>query len=281
MTYSQGGPGYHPGQPPTQFGAPTQSFAKAGPGESAGPSKLPAYLLAAVAGLGLAVYLASFGPIFTIGSDLPQLGSGSAVSVGVGFAIITGLLAALLAGASLLPKQTSHLPVVAAISALGFLLIIAELINKPSGVSIGWGLILVAVFTALQTAASVGALLLDAGVITPPAPRPKYEQPQYGQYGPGQYYGQPSHQPPFGGQQHAPQQHAPQQRPGYPSQYGAYPSGPSTGGFPSMAPQSGPPTPPTGFPSFSPPQSSSAAPTAAVPAQPGQQSSTPDSPPPS
>ena len=82
--------------------------------------------------------------------------------------------------------------VVAAVSVLGFLLVIAEIINKPDGVSIGWALYVVIVLTFLQAAVAIGALLLDAGIISAPAPRPKYEQQQYGQYGgPGQYYGQP------------------------------------------------------------------------------------------
>ena len=78
-------------------------------------------------------------------------------------------------------------------------------------------------FTLLQTIVAVAALLLEAGVITAPAPRPRYEQ--FGQYGPppGGYYGQPGPQGP-------PQGLPP--RPGYPSQYGGgYSSGPSTGGF--------------------------------------------------
>ena len=74
MTYPPGGPGYPTSQQPTQqFSAPTQQFGKAehssqaqGPTQTAaGPSKLPFYLLAAVAVLGLLVYLFSFGPMFT------------------------------------------------------------------------------------------------------------------------------------------------------------------------------------------------------------------------
>jgi len=118
----------------------------------------------------------------------------------------------------------------------------------------------------LQAIAAVVVVLLDSGVITAPAPRPKYDPyaqyaqyGQYGQYGQQPYYGQP------GAQQHAGQQQSPQ---GYGSQYGGYaPSaaptqtGVPTGGFgaqPQSGPQPaaqqhGPSTPPTGFPSFSPP----------------------------
>jgi Family of unknown function (DUF5336) len=274
MTYPPGSPGYPPGQQPTtQFSQPTQQFGKIeqSPQATTGPSKLPIYLLAAVAALGLAVYLSSFGPMFTISStDFPQLGSASGTSLGLGLAVVASVLAALLAGVGLLPKQTPYTAVVAVVSVLAFLLVIAEVINKPEGVSIDWALYLVIVFTLLQALAAVGALLLDAGIITPPAPRPKYEQQQYGQYGPGQYYGQ-QHGLPQGG----PQQ---QQRPGYPPQYGGYPGGPAAGGFTHAGPHGGPPTPPTGFPTYGQPQSSSSsAPTSQVPAQPQASNSSPQS----
>ncbi len=264
MTYPPSSSGYPPSQQPTQqFSAPTQQFGKAeqpqAPAQAAGPSKLPFYLLVAVAVLGLAVYLFSFGPMFTISNtDFPQLGSASGTSLGLGLAVVASLLAGLLAGASLLPKQKVAAGVVAAVSVLGFLLVLAEIINKPDGVSIGWALYVVIALTFLQAAVAIGALLLDADIISAPAPRPKYEQQQYGQYGgPGQYYGQQPHQ--LG----APQQH----RPGYPSQYGGYQGGSSSGGY-SGGQQSGPPTPPTGFPTYGQPQASPSAPSGQVPAQP-------------
>jgi hypothetical protein len=245
MTYSQGSPGYPPAQPPGSYGASTPSFAKA----EAGPSKLPLYLTAAVVVLGLAAYLASFGPMFTLSADIGPFGA--ELSGGGGDTILAALVAALLAAVSLLPKAKNFTAVVAVIAVLGALLVVGQLVSKPNGFSIGWALWLVLGLTILQAIAAVGALLLDAGVISAPAPRPTYEP--YGQYGPppGGYYGQP------GGPQHVPQgpppQSGPGQRSGYPSQYGGYSSGSSTGGFSSMGPQSGPPTPPTGFPSFSPP----------------------------
>ena len=189
MTYPPSSSGYPPGQQPTQqFSVPTQQFGKAeqpqAPAQAAGPSKLPFYLLAAVAVLGLATYLFSFGPMFKISdTDFPQLGSASGTSLGLGLAVVASLLAGLLAGASLLPKQKVAIGVVAAVSVLGFLLVIAEIINKPDGVSIGWALYVVIVLTFLQAAVAIGALLLDADIISAPAPRPKYEQQQYGQYG--------------------------------------------------------------------------------------------------
>lgn len=271
MTYSPGSPGYPPAnQPTTQFSAPTQHFGKPdlGQGGAEGPSKLPAYLLMAVAALGLLIYLANFGPIFQVtASDfLGQGGTVSGSTLGIGIAVIAGLLAGLLAAVSLLPRQRNHVAVVAAIALLSFLLVIAELINKPNEASIGWALYVLIALTLLQAASAIASLLYDSGILSPPTPRPKYDQnqqQQYGQYGggaPASYYGQPQHQQhqqpqhhlgQQGGQPH--QQSPQQQRPGYPSQYGGY-NAPNTGGFSAAGAQSGPPTPPTGFPTYGQPQ---------------------------
>jgi len=283
MTYPPGSPGYPPAQQPTtQFAAPTQQFGRlpepATP-TAEGPSKLPVYLLAAVAALGLAVYGSSYGPLFQAGADFftPTL---------LDLGVVASLLAGLIAGVGLVPKQKAAPALVAVLSVLGFLLSVAIVLTAPQGVSIEWGLYLIIAFSVVQAIVAVAVLLFDAGVIAPPAPRPRYEQQQqYGQYGgPGPYYGQ-HHQP---GPPHQQQQ----QRPGYPSQYGGgYPGGPS-GGFPGGQ-HSGPPTPPTGFPTYGQPpssssgssgssgnaSSSSSAPTTQVPVQ--GSSSTQSGPPPS
>jgi Family of unknown function (DUF5336) len=285
MTYPPGSPGYPPAQQPTtQFAAPTQQFGRlpepATPAAE-GPSKLPVYLLAAVAALGLAVYGSSYGPLFQAGADFftPTL---------LDLGVVASLLAGLIAGVGLVPKQKAAPALVAVLSVLGFLLSVAIVLTAPQGVSIEWGLYLIIAFSVVQAIVAVAVLLFDAGVIAPPAPRPRYEQQQqqqYGQYGgPGPYYGQ-HHQP---GPPHQQQQ----QRPGYPSQYGGgYPGGPS-GGFPGGQ-HSGPPTPPTGFPTYGQPpssssgssgssgnaSSSSSAPTTQVPVQ--GSSSTQSGPPPS
>jgi hypothetical protein len=264
MTYPPGSPGYPPAQQPaTQFAAPTQQFGKlpeAAP-VAEGPSKLPVYLTAAVAALGLAVYLSSYGPLLETGTDFfapPLLDLG----------VVAALLAALIAGVGLVPKQKAAPALVAVLSVLGFLLAISIVLAAPRGVNVKWGLYLIIAFSVVQAIVAVAVLLFDAGVLTPPAPRPRYEQPQqqYGQYGaPGPYYGQP--------QQPGPQHHQgqTQQRPGYPSPYGGgYPGGPSAGGFPPGS-QSGPPTPPSGFPTYGQPPSSNA-PTTQVPAQPSASS---------
>jgi hypothetical protein len=188
----------------------------------AGPSKLPLYLAIAAVVLGFAAYLSSFGGVVD-----SESGSGGA---GLALGLLFSLGAALLGGVSLLPKQKDHTAIVAVLSVLGFLLIIAEVIN--SSASFAWPAYLILAFSVLQAIAAVGALLLDAGVITAPVPRPKYEQhSQYNPYGagPSPYYGQPQQpqQPDYGqpqqpqqpdyGQPHQPQQpdYGQSQRPEY------------------------------------------------------------------
>lgn len=280
MTYSPGGPGYPPAQPGGSYPGATPSFAKAESGES----KLPLYLNVTVVGLGFLVYLLNFGPVFT---DLVGAGAGAAGHDG-GIGVALAVLAALLAGLSLLPKAKSNPGLVAAIAVLGALLVIAKTLNAPGSYVFGWAVWPLLACSVLQAIAAVAAVLLEAGVITAPTPRPKYDPyagygqyGQYGQYGTPGYYSQPA-QPPA-----AP--HNPQQPGGYGSQYPGYQSSqnptqaampsPSTGGFGAQSsPQSGampaapqgPTTPPTGFPSFSPPPS--------VGAESGQQQS-PQSPP--
>jgi hypothetical protein len=272
MSYPQGpsgSPGYPPAQQPTtQFAAPTQQFGKLPDVAPAaeGPSKLPVYLTAAVAALGLAVYLSNYGPLFAAsGTDFftPTL---------LDLGVVASLLGALIAGVGLVPKQKAAPALVAVLSVLGFLLSVSIVLTAPRGIDIKWGLYLIIAFSVVQAIIAVAVLLFDAGVITPPAPRPRYEQ-QYGQYGaPGPYYGQP-HQPGPPHQQGPPQQ----QRPGYPSPYGGgYPGGPSAGGFSGQ--QAGPPTPPSGFPQYGQPPSNNA-PTTQVPVQPS--SSSQSGPPPS
>jgi hypothetical protein len=266
MSYPPGSPGYPPPQqqPTTQFAAPTQQFGKvpeAAPADE-GPSKLPVYLTAALAALGLAVYLSSYGPLFQATGVSGELFTPTLLDLGVSASI----LAALIAGVGLLPKQKVAPAAVAILSVLGFLLTVEIVLTVPDGISIDWGLYLIIAFSVVQAIVAVAVLLFDAGVITPPARRPRHEQQQYGQYG-APYYGQPHQLGPR--HQQGPQQ---QQRPGYPSQYGGgYPGGPSTGGFPG-GPQGGPPTPPTGFPTYGQPPSSNA-PTQQVPAQPQSSSS--------
>ncbi|MCW1823902.1 MULTISPECIES: DUF5336 domain-containing protein [Mycolicibacterium] len=281
MTYPPSNPGYPP-QSGSQFDA-TQQFAKAVPasvpaapatsaGAESGDNKMSEILLAVVAVAGLLIYLLRFAPLL----DLSGLaGGGQVVSSGdpTGWTIDAAVLAALVAGVSLLPKQKNWTAVAAVISTFSLLSAIYFTIELSS--VLDWGFYVILVLALVQSGAAIAALLFDAGIITPPAPKPQFDQhAQYGQYGgPSQYYGQ-QHQPQHGGQ---PYQQAQPQRPGYPSQYGGYSGAPNTGGFPVQAPQgqqgqqpSGPPTPPTGYPTYGQPQqqqSGSSAPTTAFQAE--------------
>jgi uncharacterized protein DUF5336 len=250
MTYSSGGPGY-PGAQQSGGYAPTSRQAKV----DEGPSKLPGYLLGGVPILGLAAYLLSFGPVWKSGH------SGATT-----LAIIAVLFASLFAIVALLPKQRNYTAQVTVTAAVGFLLAIWALIKGAD--TAGWALIVIVVLSALQTVVAIAVLLLDAGVISPPAPRPKYDP--YQPY-PGGYYGQPQFAGPPAGPPgppapgpHGPPIPGPQGfgHPQGPPQYGGYPGAGPTGGFPPQG-QQGPPTPPTGFPTYAPPPS---APTAVVPA---------------
>jgi hypothetical protein len=239
MTYPPGNPGYPPAQSPGSYGAPAaSSFAKSGDADS----NLKHYLTIAVAVLGVLAYLASYFPmvsrVLPNGDELVEKGS----TLPVDLILLAGLLAAV----SLLGKTKNFLAAVTAVSVLGALLLIQDTIDASDRRA---GLWIVVTAGVVQAGVAIAALLLDAGVITAPAPRPKYDQ-YYGQY--GGYYGQ---------------QQAPYQQSGYGTQYGGYPSGPNTGGFaaqsgpqPSSAQsQHGSATPPTGFPSFSPPPSGTGA----------------------
>ncbi len=249
MTYSSGGPGY-PGAQHSGAYAPTPQHSQQHSRADDAPSKLPVYLLAAVGVLGLAAYLLTFGPVW----EASEFAAGGIVMLG----IIAILFAAIFAAIALVPKQANHTPLVTAAAAVGFLLVIWDLISNAD-VS-GWALIAIVVVSALQTIAALGALLLDAGVISPPAPRPKYDPYQQQQQYGGGYYGQPQlsgHGPQHGGPPLPPSSQSTQSfnLPQGAPQYGGYQSGPPSGGFPQQAQQEGPPTPPTGFPTFAPPSS--------------------------
>lgn len=260
MTYSSGGPGY-PGTQQSGAYAPTAQFTKV----DDRPSRLPVYLLAAVAVLGLAAYLLTFGPVWK--DDSSGSAGAAAGSVVVIWSIIAALFAALFAVVAMLPKQGRYGPVVTATAVVAFLLAIWTLIKGADAAD--WALIVIVVVLALQTIAAIAALLLEAGVITPPAPRPKYDQ--YQQY--GGYYGQQ-----FGQPQTAPQQPPGPQSFGQPQgyqQYGGYPGGPPSGGFPAQPHPQGPPTPPTGFPTYAQPPSAPAAPEQQQPASQQEQAQQP------
>ena len=186
MTYSPGSPGSS-GYPPGSYGAPSPSYA---PVADPGPSTLPHYLNIAVVLLGLGAYVAAFGPVFTASTNLGPF-SVEATSTGGILLTLAAVLAALLAAIALLPKTKSHPTVVALLAVLGVLAVVEQLVNRPQAATIGWALWVVLALVILQAIAAVLVLLYETGVLTPPAPKPRYEQPQYGQYGHYSQYGAP------------------------------------------------------------------------------------------
>jgi hypothetical protein len=284
MTYPPGNPGYPPQPQPNQYnapnGGPNQPYgrvperipaAPAAPAAPAGPSNLPLYLTAAVAVLGLVVFGFSFADPFGLKSSDSAGPIGSVPrDILTWLPAIAAVVAGLLAGIDLLPKQKNLKAWTALLAVLGLLLAIAELTQLPQvppmlkghvdiDFEVKWGLYCVIGFSVLQAGCALAALLLDAGVIQPPAPKPQTDP--YGYGGPGQYYGQS----PVGGPQHNAPQHnaqhnAPQGRPDYGQQYGQpggyqQPGSPA-GGYPGGRPQhssaddSSPVTPATGFSAF-------------------------------
>lgn len=242
MTYPPTNPGYPAPQQPGGYGAPAGGPYAA---SSAGSNKMPMFLTVGVVALGLAAYLASFGPLLSINTDIGPFGGAEFTASGLSYWTVAALVASLLAAAGLLPKAKDYTAIVAVIAVLGVLLVLGQAINRPNGFSVGWALWVVLACTLLQAIAAVAALLYENGVLAPPPQRPRYEQ--YGQYGPppGGYYGQPA----------AP---GALQRPGYPTQYPAtsgYPATSSVGYGSFDGPRGGPAdtaldTPPTGFPSY-------------------------------
>ncbi|MFC4942805.1 DUF5336 domain-containing protein [Pseudonocardia sp. GCM10023141] len=189
------------------------------PEPNPGPVRL---LVLITAGLGFVVYLLGFFTEIRLAALLP-----GPLLVG------GGLLAAL----ALLPKAGKVLGPAAVLVLTGALLFVQLIVgSRTSVVSI-----IAVVLAVLEAIAVIGALLLDAGVITAPAPRPARppaygqpggfpqgygQQPGYGQQG---YPGQPGY-----GQQHAPFGGQPQQQFG-PSQGGGFGAAPSYGQAPQGA----------------------------------------------
>jgi len=279
MTYPPGNPGYPPPPQPNQYGAPgaapsptpnlapnaapnpqygrgPERIGPAAPAAPAGPSSLPLYLTLAVVVLGLFVFGFAFADPYGIKpgelhGEKPEFSLPRDIMTFL--PAIAAVAASLLAAVGLLPKQKEFKAWVAILAILGLLLAVVDVgsIQVPGlpptqadKIEIQWGLYCVLAFAVLQAGCALAALLLDAGVIKPPAPKPQVDP--YGYGGPGQYYGQ------------APQQHAPQHaqaRPDYGQQYGQQGGYSQAGGYPGARPQQSatdesPVTPATGFPSY-------------------------------
>ena len=122
--------------------------------------------------------------------------------------------AGLIAGVGLLPKQKTAAGMVAVLSVLAFLLVIAIVLTAPAGVDIDWGLYPIVAFRVVQAIAAVAGAAAWTRASSPRRRRgPGTSRRSTASTAhPGTYYGQP-HQPAHRTAA-APQQ---QQRPGYPA----------------------------------------------------------------
>lgn len=160
----------------------------------------------ATTGLGLVIYVLSF----------VELGlSGSLI----GFLLLGG---GLLAGAALLPKVGRVLVPAAVVVVTGTLFLLQAVAQGGASTTA----IIALVLAFLQAVAVIGAVLLDAGLVKAPAPRPRapqgYGQPGgYGQYPPG--YGQQGGYGQYGAQQGYGQQGYGTPGYGQPGQFGQQP----------------------------------------------------------
>lgn len=229
MSYPTGGSGYNAPVPPSVPPNPGQQPAGGGGAAGADGKGLPFFLTIGVAAVGVIAFLLGF--LSYVGADtdmdLPSSADTSLNLFEYQEATIGGLLliAAILAGLSLLPKQ-NWVGAAAAVAAGTFVTILFQLFSLPEGAKAEIGLYLILVLALVQTGLAVAVVLFDAGILTPPAARPAaqtgFPGGQQG-YGQQQYQGQPGYgQQPAYGQQYSSGQ---QQQAGYGQQpaYGQQP----------------------------------------------------------
>ncbi|MBK1789282.1 DUF5336 domain-containing protein [Prauserella cavernicola] len=206
MTFPSGAPGGFPGQGPQQH---QQHYPGAAPSTGGGPKLgLPQILYLATAGLGVLNLFLAFANI-----------GGSTSFYGAGYGWVPALLfiSALTAVFVVLPGDVKPGPWPAVFAVGGALPFLFTVFTAPFDLQAGG--VMVLIFGIIQMLVAVGAFLLDAGVIKPPAPQPASP---YGQQQPQQPYGQQpqQHQGGFGQQQqpqpYGQQQPAPDQSGGIP-----------------------------------------------------------------
>ena len=223
MTFPGGAPGGYPGQGPQQhqpgpYGPPPGGGMKLG---------VPAILHLVVLGLAVINFFVGFADAYD-GGDSGFFSNGSTLPA-------LFLLGGLFSLPAILPGENKKpgLPPMAFSVAGMFTILFFTFSTDPD---VGTGTILIMIFGILQGLASVGAYLLDEGIVKMPAPNP---------YGHGQ---------PGGGFPPSGQFPAPPQQPGQPQQPG--PFGAPPGQQTTFAPQQGqfgqqpgqPGTPPGGYP---------------------------------
>ncbi|TLG06324.1 hypothetical protein FEK35_18355 [Nocardia cyriacigeorgica] len=202
MSYPTGGSGYNaPAPTPSASPNPGQSPAGAGTESGAAAKGLPFFLTIGVAALGVISFLFGFLPFQGAKEGGSLSGSGSDETenafnsmFGITPLLTIVLIAALLAGLSLLPKQNWN-GAAAAVSVAAFFGLLFQSFNQFEGVELQWGAWVLLFFVFVQAAIAVAVLLFEAGIIKLPEPRPAAQQAQagYGQQQPGygqQQYGQ-------------------------------------------------------------------------------------------
>jgi hypothetical protein len=180
------------------YGAPQQQPGAPGPAQPAMGLNLSFVLPLVASGLALISFLLAFA------DDVPLFSA-------VEYMYATGVLA----GLSVLPKAPRLLYAAAPLSVVSTLVILQGMIKSSADIQ-GMQIVLF-IISLLQTAAVVGGLLMEAGILKlEPKPANPYGQPQPGTWNP-----QNQQNPPTGG---FPPQQPPQQQ-----QYGQ--QQPPTGGF--------------------------------------------------
>ncbi|MEU4317080.1 DUF5336 domain-containing protein [Nocardia sp. NPDC024068] len=208
MSYPTGGSGYNAPVPPSVPPNPGQQAAGGASAAGADGKGLPFFLTIGAAAVGVLAFLLGFLSYVGADSDL-DLPSSADTSLNLfeyQEAPIGGLLliAGLLAGLSLLPKQ-NWVGAAAAVAGGTFFTILFQMFTLPEGAKAEIGLYLILVLALVQTGLAVAVVLFDTGILKPPAPRPStpgqfpggqqgYGQQQYQQQGygqqPQQQYGQ-------------------------------------------------------------------------------------------
>lgn len=200
MSYPTGGSGYNTPAMPSAPSSLGQSAGSTGTGSSTSGSAakgLPLLLVIGVAGLGVINFLLGFLPYAAREVVNPVNGAKIAGDSANSFQVpLTSLLALLLlggvlAGLSLLPKQ-SWTGAAAAASIAGFLGLVFQSFNLSNGVQLKWGAYVVLFLAFVQAAIAVVAVLFEAAILTPPAPKPATPQGPPSGFGQGGYGQQPS-----------------------------------------------------------------------------------------
>ncbi|MFR9753018.1 DUF5336 domain-containing protein [Nocardia sp. 004] len=242
MSYPTGGSGYNTPSPATPSSHdPASGGTSSGSSDAGSDAKgLPFFLVVGVAALGVINFVLGFLPFLGAkpidfgGTQVTAPESANLFEVGSGSALLgLLLLGGLLAGLSLLPKQ-SWTGAAAAASAAGFFALLFQSFSFGEGTELKAGAFVLLVLAFVQAALAITAVLFEVGILKAPAARPATASSGFGQGGygqqpfgqgqqpfaqrqqgqPGYGQGQPSYgQPGYG-------QSAPAQFQGQPSPYG-------------------------------------------------------------